>query len=602
VNPKLDEKEPLASFHDYARRGGYDIGRFVKDPDIVCCHTVNGDVNYTEIMSGRMGDERWNRYPAHHDAFLSSLSNDGKDGITVRYNWYEPQPAAPANWPWWHRHCGAEAWPYPSAEYFGDYWCNILIRCNPAMVVHSLQDITMWNGRETSMARYAHAFRSIPIGKYERLCGNGRDVNVWIETTAFQNDTWGYVANPDWWTVDARVQLKPGTQGTDLIEDRAIKGDTWRLTLTPYEIRTFRLDRAGAEAIVACQSVIAANGQTYVKAMIADRRAAINDALRQAKEESPLVVKEIEDTGYIALGTSMVQRAEALVAAGNYSAAYELFTASADFVRFGRIRDKVNLVLHGYATALQTYNAGGERLARKDYEGARRYFRQAMRQNEPAVAVKAQMGIAYTYSQAGQMLEAKPEFLKVLAMTNAVPDQRAAALANLFNIARNVEKNLVEAKKYAEQNRAEYLKVLNQPDVHDHTKTKTIYSLGYSYQSGGGIPDLKDLQKSREAYARVTTLANPHPGYLPRIYAGWMQVCLKTKKYAEAREVADRMLKTRGLAPEGSVQAWLAIGDAFKGEGNKAKAKEAYAGALAVQGIPEGIRAKIKARLKALEN
>jgi len=314
MNPPIDppERGKLPVF-GYSRRGGLDFERFVKDPDVVCCHTVNGDVNMHDWFRGR--ENGLFRSKAHDDEFLSAITNDGLNGVTVRYNWFEPQPTAPEGW-LWVKGCDAEAWPYPSAEYFSDYWTNIFIRTNPVMIVHSLQDLTMWMGREVSMSRFAKAYRSLPIGRYTRLMGLGLDRNVWIGTTQHRDETYGYIANPQWWEVEAQLAFAPGARAHDLIAGRPIVQDPWRVSLAPYGIRTFRVDGAEKGAPVgSCSATASARGQSAVREMVQ----AAAKGLEECRET-------LKNAGKLSLIEPLVRRAKDAVSSGDYSLAYETLT------------------------------------------------------------------------------------------------------------------------------------------------------------------------------------------------------------------------------------------------------------------------------------
>ncbi len=260
-----------------------------------------------------------------------AMSNDGQNGITMRFGWYEAQPASPEGWLWTGRSGPfAEAWPMPGAEYFSDYWTQVFIRANPALIIHSLQDITMWNGRETSMSRLAQAFRSIPAAKYQRLTGNGRDRNIWIAACAWPtaaalnpeprtsntSAVYGYIANPGWWRARAEVAFAKGADIFDLIAAKSVPGANWSIALAPYEIRTFRLQGAGADtAVVACATTIGDKDRQYIAGLIDNaeqQMADCADVLRRENKEDAL--------------RAILRQARRAFDAGEYDAAFETIT------------------------------------------------------------------------------------------------------------------------------------------------------------------------------------------------------------------------------------------------------------------------------------
>lgn len=599
MNPPLDDPAPLPSFLDYARRGGLDLKPFLDDPDVAVCHTVNVDREFQAIMNGQLPREINGRFAAHRDDFLASLSNDGKNGIAVRCNWFEPQPRAPANWPWWHRSCTAEAWPYPSAEYFGDYWCNILIRSNPALVIHSLQDITMWMGRERDMARYAHALRSIPVGVYERLRGGGRDVNVWIAVTELAGAVYGYAANPHWWTVQAEIHLAPGVAGRDLITDMPIEGDVWRLALPPYAMRSFRLTGAPpASAVAACRALASPRGRAAVAEMVAAcRREA--DAI-VATQKDAVAGDELDQLGYPALAQALAQQSADLAAAGDDGAAYELLTASADALRLARRRSQADLLLKGYATPAENIRAGNAALARKEYPAARRYFQFAAGMQDPA----GRLGLGRSYLALERPEAAEAEYLRALEMPGLKADERCEALKELMDLAWK-RKDRQMAGRLAGEYLDAVAKALADDRLHDHAKTMLIYQAGFACQTGFKGLRPRDPAAAGRWYARVDQVQRPHPGYWLFIYNQWQECALLMKDYPETRRLGDILLNTREISghvlhPDNTrAMAFYRRGQAWRAEARMDRARADFDAALATPGIVDDMQARIKKELAA---
>ena len=261
IVPSVEERpeDALPSIFDYSRRGGMDLEHVKTDPDMILAMNVQCAPDAVAWMAGLRSTR--SRYWSRTSRFIIPFSNDGQNGLTVRYNWYEAQPRSPPGWVW--DYSGTESWPYPEDRYFGDYWVNAFIRSNPSLIVHSLMDATVWMGREPSMSRFAQAFRSIPVARYTRLTGNGRDRNVWIQTARHGEDVYGYVANPQWWDVKASLLFARDARVTDLMLGKPLKGNTWDLGLPPYTIRTFRVNgrRAGDEPVLSCSAEVSSQGQ-----------------------------------------------------------------------------------------------------------------------------------------------------------------------------------------------------------------------------------------------------------------------------------------------------------------------------------------------------
>ena len=290
---------------DHARQGGLDIQRLKDDRDIVFVISVS---------SNKFNRPTW-RYLARSEEHLGRYANDGVNGAAVRNMWYETQVFAPEGWVFYYT--SPEAWPLPSSEFFANYFTNVFVRTNPAVLLHPLQDVLMWMGRETSVSRFAKAFRSIPAAKYIRLRGRGRDKNAWVAVARYGNDVYGYVANPQWWTVDAEVAFADGVKARDLIKEVELPGGVWKLRLAPFAIHTFRASGPDGDAIVSCSATVSAKGQAHTR-----------DLLQQLETEVRGAAEALRSSGSEQAVKQLVRDATQAIAAGDFSQAYDLLTVS----------------------------------------------------------------------------------------------------------------------------------------------------------------------------------------------------------------------------------------------------------------------------------
>ena len=324
------ESEQLPVQH-YAMQGGFDKDALKNDPGTVLAYAVRAQ--YLALM-GKSQDER-SFYLSRNDRLLSSVANDGINGVVMRINFFEFDvygTPAEKNWPWdWSE---SQAYPQPSGAFYPEWWCNIFLRTNPTLIAHGIQDYVMWMGREVTHSRFAQAFRSLPAAKYTRLTGNGRDKNVWIATCSWPGTSsaplkteygilntpllYGYVANSQWWPVDAQLRFAQGAKVHDLIADKAVAGDAWQLRLAPYEIRTFRAGGAAADTLVAsCTATVPAEGGAAVKELLEVRAAKAREFRGMLQE-----VGRLEETeGALAAAGHAVEQ-------GDLSAAYDILHAS----------------------------------------------------------------------------------------------------------------------------------------------------------------------------------------------------------------------------------------------------------------------------------
>lgn len=327
LTPPLDEPadQALPSIFDYGRRGGIDLERIKHDPNMTLAAanvfvsldapgaaTISGD--FEAWLKGLHDQVGLGRALAHREATLRPFADDGKNALAVRYNWYEAQPRGPDYWLW--TYSSPESWPYPQDDYFADYWINSFVRASPRMILHPLMDIVLWNGRETSMSKFAQAFRSLPATAYTRLTGNGRDKNVWIALGAFEGNTYGYAANPYWWETEVTLTLAAGVRGLELTLNETLQDGQWRGRLAPYSMRTFKFEGEPAEAIAGCSTAAAEAVRQDV-----DQRL---DAWRRDLEQGRAALDRVERAPEF---TAVIAGAEAALRSGDAADAYDRLTA-----------------------------------------------------------------------------------------------------------------------------------------------------------------------------------------------------------------------------------------------------------------------------------
>jgi len=297
--PLLTGKETFPDvIYENCRRSGFDLAGLKKEPGIRVAAITNKTSKYFQRLDGCQ----------------NPFADDGRSGINYRVGWYEAQPPAPTGWVV-EAH-GPESYLEPTAEYFADGWLNIFVRTHPAFIVHGIQDIAMWMGKEDGLGRFAQAYRSLPVGIYTQLKGNGRDANVRMALTRRATDTYGYIANLQWWEVEATVEFAPAAEVTDLIEDRPVPGMTWSVRLPPYTMRTFRIrGAAGPDAVVKCSTNVAPKGRSHVQALL-------NDALSRMNANREALAL----TGHFYPVEEYLKAVGKAIAGRDYAAAFERLT------------------------------------------------------------------------------------------------------------------------------------------------------------------------------------------------------------------------------------------------------------------------------------
>lgn len=328
MDPKGDGRpEDQLTVSERALRGGIDWAHMRKQDGVICAHSVYGSRSAHSYLAGK--DEVDNfLLKAHDRRFLSEISNDGRSGVTLRRGWYEPQPWAPKDWPWPDTQLMGLAWPYDEGLYLARDWVNVLVRSNPSLILHALQDLHMWNGREFATWRFARAFRSIPVGKYTRLEGAGLDKNLWISVTKRGRRTHGYVANPCWWDVDATLTLGKDNELFDLLAQEHVAGGEWKIKLGPYDVRTFQSAARRPDQVFASASAqVSESGRDQFRKELTDTREKLEQA-RDAIARAP---------GLDAKLKQWLGRCEVLVESGDYDEAHEAFILSPLLVKVNQL-------------------------------------------------------------------------------------------------------------------------------------------------------------------------------------------------------------------------------------------------------------------------
>jgi len=340
--------------YESARRGGLDVERLKNDPDINFVISVSGNKFTSDI---------W-KHVARTDDYFDYYANDGINGIAVRNMWYETQTYATEGWVFYYT--SPEAWPHRPDEYLCDVFTNVFIRSNPTLILHPLQDVLMWMGREVGLSRFAAAFRSLPAAKYRRLAGNGRDKNVWIQVARYGNDLYGYIANPQWWELYTKVTFTDGLKPHDLIPDAALPAPEWRLRLAPFAIHTFKVENAGTdEPISACTAQVSGEGRDCTQKL-----------LEQIKKQFQSVAKALDNAGDRAEVEELLGAAKGAIEVGDFSRAHDLLTVSPALLRLQKAAEapgKAEAPAHEspFKATAETYSVGARHfLKKKDYEHA----------------------------------------------------------------------------------------------------------------------------------------------------------------------------------------------------------------------------------------
>ena len=218
-------------------------------------------------------------------------------------------------------------------RFTNDTFVNVLVRSNPTWMPHTWMDVVDSGGRLHERRLFARAYRSLPNGKYERLTGNGRDGNVWIETTRTKDAEFAYVANTHWWSFEAvELAFERGAQVHDLIRDRpvALKDGTWAFSLGAYEVQTLRVvgrHPRQRSAITAATTAIPAEVKEQIEAAIGQSVEAGEDVLARAQlREAEL--RALPDWTRVEQLSDLLAETKRCRAEGKLSQAYDVAVSS----------------------------------------------------------------------------------------------------------------------------------------------------------------------------------------------------------------------------------------------------------------------------------
>jgi len=155
------------------------------------------------------------------------------------------------------------AWPGP--EYGAhDFLRLAAFATPPAFITHTWQDVNASESPARDMRRFAAAFRSLPLCRYERLRGNGLDTNLVVSKGVVDGNTYLLVANPTWSDLDAKLLFPIAGVVRDLVSDVAVQVAPERplaLRLLPYDLKALRLEGGAILSAAAATAPPAAREQ-----------------------------------------------------------------------------------------------------------------------------------------------------------------------------------------------------------------------------------------------------------------------------------------------------------------------------------------------------
>ncbi|MFC2086668.1 hypothetical protein ACFLSA_00690 [Bacteroidota bacterium] len=245
------------------KRFGFDLPQLRKERGIVTiptyAHAGSHEALYTD------GHEGWLELTLNQD-YQSMFANDEKGGAYVKNNIPHYGAYTFPSGRWLFTSSGTrQGWFW--STYVTESFVRVLSRSNPTIIPTTWMDICESMGRIQENRNFMRAYRSLPSDKYERLTGNGLDINIWISATQNKGVRYTYVSNNNWWKPEVSLHFSDGSLIHDLIKDTpvALQNGTWNLSLEPYSVQTFRITRGNIDS---ANVVIDSSDSAYIQSKI----------------------------------------------------------------------------------------------------------------------------------------------------------------------------------------------------------------------------------------------------------------------------------------------------------------------------------------------
>jgi hypothetical protein len=290
------------------RKSGYDPALFNRPGESVGCGWWDGLRSRNDWPSSYIGSGVHAAALEHGP--LRALFDNGPDSAAFLFN-----PFRESRWPfkkyfepftWRNLRISAGhgsdmrfgvlyAWPGPD---YGahDFLRLVAFATPPAFITHTWQDVNAAENAPRDMRRFAAAFRSLPLCRYERLTGNGLDRNLVVRKGEADGKTYLMIANPTWSALEAKLVFSAAGGVRNLVSDTVspvAAGRPLSLSLLPYDLKALRLEQ-GAVLAAAETAVPPAAGEQCAAALKTGEAllAAWGDALPAANPDRLTVQTE----------------------------------------------------------------------------------------------------------------------------------------------------------------------------------------------------------------------------------------------------------------------------------------------------------------------
>ncbi len=190
---------------------------------------------------------------------LQKLYDNGDNTLAfVRQGFYETLVKSPKPWLW--KVTNGNPNIFPAGRYGTRNLVNRLLNMTPGIILYQWQDMVLTLQSPEILQKFATEFRSIPMGRYQDLKGNGLAKNIVLRKNQ-KGDF--YVVNPYWWKVNVELKFKREGKIIDLIENSTVNTDKISFTLNAYQAKVFSVAKNSFP--VAAVTDISTEGKKYLQ-------------------------------------------------------------------------------------------------------------------------------------------------------------------------------------------------------------------------------------------------------------------------------------------------------------------------------------------------
>jgi hypothetical protein len=172
-----------------------------------------------------------------------------------------------------------------SHDFIRDRLVSSLWHWDPSYIAIVWCDCFQFMGNEENLRRFSLAYRSLPVGQYALLSGNGTDLNVAIKQ--LQGRPLWALLNPSPWPVKLSLSLSPGATLKDRVTGLPLPeaGGAATVELRPCDLVV--VEGSAGAALTRAQASTSPEALTYLQGRVADYHRLLAAAQARAGAVTP---------------------------------------------------------------------------------------------------------------------------------------------------------------------------------------------------------------------------------------------------------------------------------------------------------------------------